>query len=51
MKTRIMTLNNSNTFDGLVAHFELYSEIQAAAGITPVFRGPHENELQKVGIV
>ena len=32
-------------------HFESHREMQAAAGITPLFRGPHEDDPQKVCIV
>ena len=51
MKTRVMTFKISNTFDEWVQHFESHREMQAAAGITPLFRGPHEDDPQKVCIV
>ena len=51
MKTRILKFNICNTFDEWVTHFESDREIQAAAGITPLFSGPHEDDTQKVYIV
>ena len=51
MKTRILKFNICNTFDEWVTHFESDREIQAAAGITPLFPGPHEDNTQKVCIV
>ena len=46
-----MTFNISNTFDEWMAHFESHIEIQVAAGITSLFRGPDEDDPQKVCIV
>ena len=46
-----MTFNISNTFDEWVTHFESDREIQVAAGITPLFSGPHADDTQKVYIV
>ena len=51
MKTRVMTFKISNTFEEWVQHFESHREMQKAAGITPLFRGPHEDDLQTVCIV
>ena len=48
---RILTFNVSNTFDECLTHFESDSEIQAVAGIFPLFRSPHEDDTQKVYIV
>ena len=51
MKTRVMTFKISNTFDEWVQHFESHREMQAAAGITPLFRGPHEDDPRRVYFV
>ena len=51
MKTRVMTFKISNTFDEWVKHFESHREMQAAAGITTLFCGRHEDDPQKVCIV
>ena len=51
MKTRVMTFKISNTFDEWVKHFESHREMQAAAGITTIFCGRHEDDPQKVCIV
>ena len=51
MTTRIMTFNITNTFDEWVAHFGSHREIQTAAGINPLFRGPYEDDPQRVYIV
>ena len=48
MKTRVMTFKISNTFEEWVKHFESHHEMQAAAGITQLFRGAHEDDPQKV---
>ena len=46
-----MTFRISNTLNELMNHFEFHREMQVAAGITPLFRGPHEDDPQKVCIV
>ena len=51
MKTQVMTFNISNTFEEWANNFDSHREIQAAAGITPLFRGPNENDPQKVCVV
>ena len=51
MKTQVMTFRISNSFEEWVKNFDSYLEIQKAAGMTPLFRGPHENDPQKVCIV
>ena len=51
MTTRIMTFNITNTFDEGVSHFGSHREIQTAAGINPLFRGPHKDDSQRVCIV
>ena len=51
MKTQVMTFNISNTFEEWVETFDSHREMQAAAGMTPLFRGPHEDDPQKVCVV
>ena len=51
MKTQVMTFNISNTFEEWVENFDSHRQLQAAAGITPLFRGPHEDDPQKVCVV
>ena len=51
MKTQVMTFNISNTFEEWVENFDSHRELQAAAGMTPLFRGPHEDDPQKVCVV
>ena len=51
MKTQVMTFNISNTFEEWVETFDSHREMQAAAGMTPLFRGPQENDPQKVCVV
>lgn len=51
MKTQVTTFKISNTFDEWVKNFVSHREMQAAAGMTPLFRGPHEDDPQKVCIV
>ncbi|MBT4385238.1 MAG: DUF3764 family protein [Betaproteobacteria bacterium] len=51
MKTQVTTFRISNTFDEWVKNFDSHREMQAAAGMTPLFRGPHEDDPQKVCIV
>jgi hypothetical protein len=51
MKTQVTTFKISNTFDEWVKNFDSHREMQAAAGMTPLFRGPHEDDPQKVCIV
>ena len=48
MKTQVMTFNISNTFEEWVKSFDSHRELQAAAGMTPLFRGPHEDDPKKV---
>ena len=43
-----MIFKISNTFEEWVQHFESHSEMQKAAKITPLFRGPHEEDPQTV---
>ena len=51
MKTQVMTFRISNSFEEWAKNFASHLEIQKAAGMTPLFRGPHENDPQKVCIV
>ena len=51
MKTQVMTFRISNSFEEWSKNFDSHLEIQKAAGMTPLFRGPHENDPQKVCIV
>ena len=51
MKTQVMTFKISNSFAEWARHFDSHAEIQKAAGMTPIFRGPHENDPQRVCIV
>ena len=51
MKTQVMTFRISNSFEEWAKNFDSHLEIQKAAGTTPLFRGPHENDPQKVCIV
>ena len=44
MKTQVMTFNINNTFEEWVKNFDSHRELQAAAGMTPLFRGPHEDD-------
>ena len=46
-----MTFNISKMFDEWVAHFEAPREIQAIAGINPLFLRLHEDDPQKACIV
>ena len=40
MKTQVMTFRISNSFEEWAKHFDSHLEIQKAAGMTPLFRGP-----------
>ena len=51
MKTQVMTFNISNTFEEWVESFDSHRELQAAAGMTPLFRGRHEDDPQKICVV
>ena len=51
MKTQVMTFRISNSFEEWSKHFDSHLKIQKAAGMTPLFRGPHEDDPQKVCIV
>ena len=51
MKTQVMTFRISNSFEEWSKNFDSHLKIQKAAGMTPLFRGPHENDPQKVCIV
>ena len=51
MKTQVMTFRISNSFEEWAKNFDSHLEIQKAAGMMPLFRGPHENDPQKVCIV
>ena len=51
MTTRIMTFNITNTFDEGCRILGSHREIQTAAGINPLFRGPHKDDPQRVCIV
>ena len=48
MKTQLMTFNISNKFEEWSENFDSYREPQAAAVMTPLFRGPQEDNPQKV---
>ena len=43
-----MTFQISNTFSEWAENFYSHRELQAAAGMTPLFWGPHEDDPQKV---
>ena len=51
MKTQVMRFKISNSFTEWARHFDSHAEKQKAAGMTPIFRGPHEDDPQKVCIV
>ena len=51
MKTQVMTFKISNSFEELARHFDSHAEMQKVAGMTPIFRGLHEDDPQKVCIV
>ena len=51
MKTQVMTFKISNSFEEWARHFDSHAEMQKVAGMTPIFRGPHEDDPQKVCIV
>ena len=51
MKTQVMTFKISNSFTEWAMHFDPHDEKQNAAGMPPIFRGPHEDDPQKVCIV
>ena len=51
MKTQVTTFKISNTFNEWVKNFDSHRKMQAAAGMTPLFCGPHEDDPQKVCIV
>ena len=51
MKTQVMTFRISNRFEEWAKHFDSHLEIQKAAGMKPLFRGPHEDDPQQVCIV
>ena len=51
MKTQVMTFKISNSFTEWASHFDSHAEMQKAAGMTPIFRGPHEDDPQKVCVV
>jgi len=41
MKTQVMTFKISNSFAEWARNFDSHAEMQKAAGMTPIFRGPH----------
>ena len=43
-----MTFQISNTFSEWAENFDSHRELQAAAGMTPLFWGPQKNDPQKV---
>ena len=51
MKTQVTTFRISNTFDEWVKNFDSHLEIQVSAGMTPLYRVPHEDDPHKVCIV
>ena len=51
MKTQVMTFRVSDSFPEWARRFDSHAEMQKAAGMTPIFRGPHEEDPQKVCIV
>lgn len=51
MKMQVTTFRISTTYDQWVKNFASHREMQTAAGMTPLFRGPHEDDPQKVCIV
>ena len=51
MKTQVTTFKISNSFTEWARHFDSHAEKQKAAEMSPIFRGPHEDDPQKVCIV
>ena len=51
MKTQVMTFKINKPYDHWEKHFDSHREIQAAAGMTPLYRGRSEDDPQKVCIV
>ena len=51
MKTQVMTFKINKPYDHLEKNFDNHREIQAAAGMTRLYRGRSEDDLQKVCIV
>ena len=51
MKTQVMTFKINKPYDHLEKNFDNHREIQAAAGMTPLYRGRSEDDPQKVCIV
>jgi hypothetical protein len=49
MKTQVMTFKISNSFAEWARNFDSHAEMQKAAGMTPIFRGPHEAEILESG--
>ncbi len=48
MKTLVMIFKICNTFSEWVENFDSHRELQAATGMTPLFRGSDEDDPQKV---
>ncbi len=51
MKTQVMTFKINKPYDQWEKNFDNHREIQAAAGMTPLYRGRSEDDPQKVCIV
>ena len=51
MKTQVMTFKINKPYEHWEKNFDSHKESQAAAGMTPLFRGCSEDDPQKVCIV
>ena len=51
MKTQVMTFKINKSYEHWEKNFDSHREIQAAAGMTPLYRGRSEDDPQKVCIV
>ena len=51
MKTQVMTFKINKPYDHLEKNFDNHREIQAAAGMTRLYRGRSEDDPQKLCIV
>ena len=51
MKTQVMTFKINKSYEHWEKNFDSHREIQATAGMTPLYRGRSEDDPQKVCIV
>ena len=51
MKTQVMKFKINKPYEHWEKHFDSHKQTQAAAGITPLYRGRSEDDPQKVCIV